>query len=331
MKKGIRDRILRPEHTVSACIAAVFSGAALAGILLHLATSSATGGSGWLRTAALSALAAGAASLAGARRQHEKSTPPSISPDTLVPVESAFTSGNPSSWEANAEAPEKISDQTKPLRDLIFLGAAGRKLSHETNNFVNNIHMALHGLKNEEMSEQGDHVLKLLASESARMKAYSRQYRQLFRQVDVTKRKEDTEVILREAIARAQRNNRQVSFQAFFSWDPGKARASTHPRLMEEAFFRLTNATARLPETGSTVRIHGKIKEYRIVVTTTHPGLSAVSSNGLDAFEPFGSAGKIPDLFAVRTITEAHGGDFSVRETPEGEIALEISLPSATK
>ncbi len=324
-------RSRRTEHTVAACIAAAFSAAALGGILLHLATSPPARGSGWLATAALAAVSAGAASLAGARRQHEKSFPPSADPDTLAPDGSTLSFGNPPSHEIPPEIPEKTTDQTKTLRNLIFFGAAGRKLGHETSNFVNNIHMALHGLKNETMSERGDHVLKLLASESARMKAYARRYSQLFREVTVTKKKEDVETVLREAIARSQRNNRQVSFQALFSWDPGKALASIHSGLMEEAFFRLTNATARLPETGSTVRIHGKIKEYRIVVTTTHPGLSAVSPGEMDLFEPFDSTGKISDLFAVRTIAEAHGGDFSVRETPEGEIALEISLPSATK
>lgn len=325
----MRARFRRAEHCVPACIAAAFSAVALGGILLHLAISSAAGGSGWLTTAALAAVAAGAASLAGARRQYEKSSPQSATPDTRKPGGAAFSPGTPSANEAPAEAPEKTPDQAKTLRDLIFFAAAGRKLGHETNNFVNNIHMALHGLKNETMSKRGDHVLKLLASESARMKAYTRQYSQLFRAVAVTKKKEDTEAILREAITRSQRNNRQVSFEALFSWDPGKARAPIHPGLMAEALFRLMNVSARLPKGGAAVRIHGKIKDDHIIVTTTHPGLSAVAPNEIDLFEPFDSTGQLSDLFAIRTIVEAHGGDFSVRETPEGEIALEISLPPA--
>lgn len=297
MKTGIRARFYRTEHTVTACIAAAFSAAALGGILLHLATSSAAAGHGWLTAAALAAAASAAASLAGTRRQHDKSSP----------------------------------DQEKMLRDLIFFSAAGRKLGHEAKNFVNNIHMALHGLKNETISKRGEHVVKLLASESARMNAYVRQYRQFFREAAVTKKKKDTEAVLREAIARSQRDNRQASFQAIFSWNPGKALAFIHPGLMEEAFFRLMNTTARLRETGAAVQVHGKIKDGRIIVATTHPGLSAVSPGEMDAFEPFGPTGKISDLFAVRTIAEAHGGDFSVRETPDRKIALEISLPTAGK
>ena len=327
----MRARFRRAEHCVPACIAAAFSAVALGGILMHLAISSASGGSGWLTAAALAAIAAGAASVAGARRQYEKSSPQSATPDTRKPGGAAFLCGTPSANEAPAEAPKKTTDQIKTLRELIFFGAAGRKLGHETNNFVNNIHMALHSLKNETMSKRGDHVLKLLTSETARMKGYVQQYSQLFRAVDFTKEKEDTEAILREAITRSQRNNRQVSFEALFSWDPGKAWTSIHPGLMAEAFFRLMNVTARLPKGGADVRIHGKIKDDHIIVTTTHPGLSAVTPNEMDLFEPFDSTGQLSDLFAIRTIVEAHGGDFAIRETSEGEVALEISLPPAGK
>ncbi len=122
-----------------------------------------------------------------------------------------------------------------------------------------------------------------------------------------------------------------MSFEALFSWDPGKAWTSIHPGLMAEAFFRLMNVTARLPKGGADVRIHGKIKDDHIIVTTTHPGLSAVTPNEMDLFEPFDSTGQLSDLFAIRTIVEAHGGDFAIRETSEGEVALEISLPPAGK
>ena len=329
MKTGIRARFYRTEHAVTARIAAAFSAVALGGILLHLATSSDVEGYGWLTAAALAAAISGAASLAGTCRKHEKSSPPPA--DNPEPGSPGFSSGNPPSYEPPATPPENTPDQTATLRNLIFFGAAARKLGHETDNFINNIHMALHGLKNETISKRGDHVLKLLASESARMKAYVRQYGQLFREVAVTKKKKDTEAVLREAIARSRRNNRQASFQALFSWHPGQALAPIHPGLMAEAFLRLMNAAARIPETDAAVKIHGKIKDARIIVTATHPGLSAVSPGEMDMFEPFGPTGKISDLFAVRTITEAHGGDFSIRETPDGKIALEISLPTAGK
>lgn len=219
------------------------------------------------------------------------------------------------------------------LRNHLIMVAISRKMAHETGNFLNNIDLVLHVLRNEDLSPKGKKILRLLADESLQIKTYIPNYRRLLVFPEISLKKENLEHIIKNAAVkwRQEQGWHGPEIKTDFQWPQGKARGCMNAALMQDALFFLLTFTSRLLKNDKTIEIRAKFNTDNIVVAITHNDIETLHSGNMDMFAPFSEAGVLSNMFAARALIEAHGGTLSFTEDFQGKPAFQFSLPFQIK
>lgn len=212
------------------------------------------------------------------------------------------------------------------LNQLVTV-AVSRQLRHETRNFLNNIDLVLHGLKNERVSPRGEKILRLLDDESARVKKFVRRYRRNVQYPEIPAEKKKPEQVIKEAALRWQKNNKKAGIHVDCKFHLHSATAFINSELVCEAVFLILEFISQSITTGKTIEIHGRCEAGKIIASMTHKGLAVIHPDSIDLFDAYTKDGDLSHLFVARAIIEAHKGAFRVAETIHGKTAFEITLP----
>ena len=224
------------------------------------------------------------------------------------------------------------------VRNQLIMSSAGRKLHHETINFLNNIDMVVHGLKSETLSPRGDKILRLLIGENDRIKTYIQNYRQIMHFSGIRGVNQDVKLLLENVFLRwmdemGDSLGGKGEIEPRFKWPPEKATVCVDPILAGEAFSILIDFMARPLKSSETMDIYGRIQEEAVVVMITHPKTRTMNSESIDFFEPFSQSpdgenrASLSPLFVARAIIEAHGGGVALTESVTGNLVFEVTLP----
>ncbi len=210
---------------------------------------------------------------------------------------------------------------------LLIRCAVSRQMGHETGNFLHNMDLAVHGLKNERLSPKGEKIIRLIADENARIKAYMRYCRQFFRTPKVTREMHDIENILEDARAKCRKKNNGVRIQTNCTWPPRSATGLVNRELLEKAIGLLLEFASESVSDNPVLEIYGHLASDTIIVATVFSPFVPPRPEKMDVYGPFTKDGHLSKLFAAKTIIEAHGGTLCCREKTSEKQAFEISLP----
>lgn len=215
------------------------------------------------------------------------------------------------------------------LESRLLTAAAARKMKHETENFLNNTGLVVHGLKNEPLSPRGEKMVRLLARESVRFKRYIQKYRNIASDPKIPGEKTRLDEVCRDAVSAWRQKNGRPDIQAVFRPAPASAAGRMNPNLMRNALGRLMDfAAGRLPG-GGTIEFQIASEGGRTIARLVLPGETGAGLQNGAAFEPFTESGDDSSLFAAKTMIEACRGTLVLTENSAGDGVLEISLPAA--
>ncbi len=222
---------------------------------------------------------------------------------------------------------KKEGREPELLLNQLITVAVSRQLGHETRNFLNNIDLVLHGLKNERVSPRGEKILRLLDDESARVKKFVRRYRRNVQYPEIPAEKQKPEQVIKEAAFRWQKKNKKAGLHVDCKFLLQSTTAFINSELVYEAVFLILEFISQSITTGKTIEIHGRFEAGKFIASLTHKDLAAINLDSIDLFKAYTKDGDLSNLFVARAIIEAHKGAFRVAETLHGKTAFEITLP----
>ena len=217
------------------------------------------------------------------------------------------------------------------LRSQLILTGITRKLHHETINFLNNIDLVIHGLKNETLSPGGSRILRLLMGENERIKTYILNYRQVLNFAVIKGESRHIERIVKDVFLKWQRIAGKPEIKARFNWQSHPDTVHMNTLLIKEAFSILFDFMACSQTNGQVFEIDGRCEENQTTVAISLPDTGMMDLENTDMFEPFTIRSEenmtISKLFIARTIIEAHGGKIGLREDRGRKLTFEVSFP----
>jgi K+-sensing histidine kinase KdpD len=222
---------------------------------------------------------------------------------------------------------KKEVHEPDPLLNQLVTVAVSRQLGHETRNFLNNIDLVFHGLKNERVSPRGEKILRLLGDESTRVKKFVQRYRKNMQYPEIPTEKQKPEQVIKEAALRWQKKNKKTGIHVDCKFLFHAPTVFINSELVCEAVFLILEFISQSITTGKTIEIHGRCETGKIIASMTHKDLAVINPDSIDLFNAYTKDGDLSNLFVARAIIEAHKGAFRVAETLHGKTAFEITLP----
>lgn len=220
-----------------------------------------------------------------------------------------------------------MKSESDLVAQLLLTCAVSRQTGHEIGNFLHNMDLAVHGLKNERLSPKGEKILRLLADENARIKAYMRYCRPFFRTPKVSREMHDIENILENACGKCRGKNHGIRIQTNCIWPPRAAMGLVNRELLEKAIgFLLECASASVPD-NPVLEIRGHLGSDTIIVAIVFSPNTPPPPEKMDVYGAFTKDGHLSKLFVAKTVIEAHEGTLCCRENTSEKQAFEISLP----
>lgn len=228
------------------------------------------------------------------------------------------------------EDQEKKTDPDHLRSQLILTGTA-RKLHHETVNFLNNIDLVVHGLKNETLSPGGSRIVRLLVGENERIKIYIQNYREVLKFSVIKGESRHIERIVTDVFLKWRHITDKPEIKARFNWQSHQNTVHMNTLLIREAFSILFDFMACSHTNGQFFKIDGRCEENNTTVAISLPDTGILDLENIDMFEPFtirsGEDTTISKLFIARTIIEAHGGRICFKEDRGRKLTFQVSLP----
>lgn len=235
--------------------------------------------------------------------------------------------GNANSKEERPGEADKgrASDKEPAFADVIdrlLLAAECRGLGHESANFLNNVDLVVHGLKNENLSIRGKHILQLLTEESTKVKAYMKKQKGLSVYPKLCGELQNIKHVVEDVVQKwISKSDWSVIPACKWIADPGVS--YMNKKLIGEALFNLLEYAAGFMPEGGKLEIQGNLVDNKPVIYITHENPGNKRLNDLNALEPY-------TLSIARVIIEAHGGTLCKRELT-GNQELEVFLPMLNK
>lgn len=216
-------------------------------------------------------------------------------------------------------------------KNLAILGTASSKVTHEVGNFLNNTHMALSGLKRENLSHRGEKILKIIEKDSTRVNEFIHKFLQFAKKPVLHLQKSPIDLIIREILEITGPEAEKRGIKITLNWDAEIPVVNIDPGLMSQVFNNLLkNSMDAMPDTGL-ISINGSIENKDLVISVADTGEGIDNENLEKIFEPFfttkGSKGTGLGMPIVKTNVEAHGGTIECRSELKKGTTFIIRLP----
>ncbi len=213
------------------------------------------------------------------------------------------------------------------LLNQLINRAVSRQLCHETVNFIANIDLVGHGLKNERVSPRGEKILRLLAGEKDRIKPLIRYYRRFFSTLEIYPEMHDAAFFFDGALLHWQGKNNMPPLHVNTTWPAGAAVILANAGLIRKAVFLILDVISGSSEKGPAIEIHGQLAQDKITAAIgSKPNVAIRPDAELDTCDPFRENGALSRVFIAKAIFEAHNG--TLRCTVDKK-TFEIALPLA--
>jgi two-component system, NtrC family, sensor kinase len=216
-------------------------------------------------------------------------------------------------------------------KNLAVLGAASSKVTHEVRNLLNNIDMALAGLKSENLTPRSGKILQILKNESDRIKEFIQNFLQFAKKPELRLQKMPADIIIKELLSIHFPETEKKGVRITFNWDQDIPKINIDASLMHQVFTNLIkNSVEAISDSGEII-ISGAIEDKYLLISfsDTGPGMDQNILNHL--FEPFyttkGKKGTGLGLSIVRSIIEAHRGTITYQSAPGKGATFIIHLP----
>lgn len=216
-------------------------------------------------------------------------------------------------------------------KNLAVLGTASSKVTHEVGNFLNNIDMALAGLKNENLSPRSRQILGILDNDSIRVKKFIQNFLQFSKTPELRLQKMPLDLIIKELLSIIQPEAEKRGIRIGLDWAPEIPMINMDASLMHQVFNNLIKNSMEAITDAGEIRISGGIETKSLVIsiTDTGPGMNQNTLNHL--FEPFfttkGKKGTGLGLSIVQSIIQSHRGTIRCQSTPGKGTTFIIHLP----
>jgi two-component system NtrC family sensor kinase len=216
-------------------------------------------------------------------------------------------------------------------KNLAILGTASSKVTHEVGNFLNNTHMALSGLKRENLSHRGEKILKIIEKDSTRVNEFIHKILQFAKKPVLHLQKSPIDLIIREILEITGPEAEKRGIKITLNWDAEIPVVNIDPGLMSQVFNNLLkNSMDAMPDTGL-ISINESIENKDLVISVADTGEGIDNENLEKIFEPFfttkGSKGTGLGMPIVKTNVEAHGGTIECRSELKKGTTFIIRLP----
>jgi signal transduction histidine kinase len=216
-------------------------------------------------------------------------------------------------------------------QNLAVLGTTSSKVTHEVGNFLNNIDMAMSGLKNESLSPRGEKILEILKRESGRVKTFIQRFLQFARKPDLRLRKQGLAPVLGEVLDVYRPMAAQQGVEIEVNWPDNLPAVSVDAGMLGQVLNNLVKNSLEAIAGPGIISISGAVDQRKLVITVSDSGAGMEESVRARVFEPFyttkGAGGTGLGMAIVKTIVESHRGAIDcISKVGEGT-TFELRLP----
>ena len=229
---------------------------------------------------------------------------------------------------------EREVESTRALmhaQNLAVLGTTSSKVTHEVGNFLNNIDLAMSGLKNESLSPRGEKILEILKRESGRVKAFIQRFLQFARKPDLQMRKQPLAPVIREVMETYRPAAEKQNVEITLNWPETLPPVNVDAGMLGQVVNNLIKNSLEAMSGPGTICISGVVDGRVMVITLSDSGAGMEEAVRARIFEPFyttkGAGGTGLGMAIVKTIVESHRGAIECFSTVGKGTTFEIRLP----
>ncbi|MEW6077662.1 MAG: sensor histidine kinase [Thermodesulfobacteriota bacterium] len=216
-------------------------------------------------------------------------------------------------------------------QNLAVLGTTSSKVTHEVGNFLNNIDMAMSGLKSEPLTPRGEKILQIVYRESGRVKAFIQRFLQFARKPDLRLQKRPLAPIIREVMDVYRPLATQQGVTIDLDWPETLPPVNVDAGMLGQVLNNLIKNSLDAISGPGTISIGGAAGPRELTISVTDSGAGMEESVRARIFEPFyttkGAGGTGLGMAIVKTIVESHRGVIECHSTVGQGTTFVIRLP----
>ena len=216
-------------------------------------------------------------------------------------------------------------------KNLALLGTAASKMTHEMGNYLNNSQLALAGLKRESLSPGGENILRIIQTESGRVKAFIQQFLQFAKKPVLDLKETRLDQVIREIMDIVGPEAKKQGIDMALDWDEAIPPVAADAGLMGQVMNNLIKNSVEAVSGAGRITISGRMEGRSVVISVADTGSGMDDETLENIFEPFfttkGSGGTGLGMPIVKSNVEAHNGTISCSSSPGRGTEFVIRLP----
>ena len=216
-------------------------------------------------------------------------------------------------------------------KNLALLGTAASKMTHEMGNYLNNSQLALAGLKRESLSPGGENILKIIQTESGRVKAFIQQFLQFAKKPVLDLKEIRLDQVIQEIMDIVGPEAKKQGIDMVLDWDEAVPPVAADAGLMGQVMNNLIKNSVEAVSGAGRITISGRMEGRSVVISVADTGSGMDDETLENIFEPFfttkGAGGTGLGMPIVKSNVEAHGGTISCSSNPRRGTEFVIWLP----